>query len=108
MATKTHTGGNKGKKSTSTGEKVAQADKDKAEVDRVHREIRDKWATHNRTEIEFTVPGVEDEDGKPQGEVRGRTVGGRLYLEADDEVVLDQYGTADLRRHLEAAFQAVS
>ena len=79
-----------------------KADKAMDEVREVHDNIRRKWQTHERTEITREVETDE-------GDLEVRTVDGKCYLTVDGhEVVLDREGVIDLRRNLEAAFQAVS
>lgn len=78
------------------------ADKAMEEVREVHRGIREKWLTHNRTEIQFEVQTLGE------GVVEVRTVDGKLYLYAPAEAILDRQGVIELRRQLDQAFQAVS
>jgi len=93
---------------------AARAEKDKAEVDARHAEIRAKWQTHDRTEIATAITGLPavDKDGRSkdgsESTLSLRTVGGRLYVEADGEVVLDRDGVIELLRFANSAHQAVA
>ena len=89
--------------------KTKKADDDKSKADaalvdvrKVHDDIRAKHTTFNRTEIDRDVETDE-------GDLNVRTVDSKCYLTVSGcECVLDRDGVIDLRRNLEAAFQAVS
>lgn len=83
---------------------TVQDKRDKAleEVRAVREANERRAASHNRTEIHDEVEGVS---GKP---IELHSFGGRLYLNSHGESVLDQDAVIDLRRKLDAHFQAVS
>lgn len=85
-----------------------QRDKDLEEVRKIRDENERRLASHDRTEVHREVEAQTQAGAEKAKPVEVHAFGGEVHVNSHGEAVLDHDGVIQLRKALDAAFQAVS